>query len=221
MKELFEPKKPFSPALRKVLKKFCHCLKHYDTSKKDIAYWYGERALTGLLASAAWMVRSGWSLEEFTGKRRKGRRANGSGKGDLWLGVGNTEYTIEAKVTWPTQVNDVTKWKKTVNGKLSKASNQLSALESTYRCGKPVAVCYVVPAIPSGNKELTNKTFSAAMREFAKAMTEANTHTEVIACWLNNVMNAPKDPTSKLGKRYAYPGIAVVVRHRDIWKFPA
>jgi len=91
MRVLLRPKKSPNPTLRKVLKKLCYCLKCYDDPKNDIAYWYGERAISGLLASAAWMVRDGWSLEEFTGQRKKGRRKNASGKGDLWLGVGNTE----------------------------------------------------------------------------------------------------------------------------------
>ena len=65
MKTLFEPRKPPKDTLRRVLKNFCQCLENYDYPKNDIAYWYGERALTGLLASAAWKVRGGWSLEEF------------------------------------------------------------------------------------------------------------------------------------------------------------
>lgn len=179
MNILFRPKKSPSPPLRRVLKQFFRCLKEYE-DPKDIAYWYGERALTGLLASASWMTRTGWSLEEFTGLRRKSRRKNGSGKGDLWLGVGGKEYTIEAKVTWPTQVSNVSLWKTTVNKKLSRASGQLDALAHIYRCGKPLAVCYVVPAIPLGKKVLTNKSVSTAMKHFAEMMTKNNAHTEVI-----------------------------------------
>jgi len=200
MRVLLEPKTSPSPPLRKVLKKLCHCLKQYDDPKKDIAYWYGERALTGLLASASWMTRTGWSLEEFTGQRRNGRRKNGSGKGDLWLGVAGKEYTIEAKVTWPTQVSDVSKWKTTVSKKLLRASNQLDALAPIYRCGKPLAVCYVVPAIPLGKKVITNESFTTAMKHFAKLMTKNNAHTEVICCWLNDVRIAPQAASEVMHK---------------------
>ena len=199
MRALIEPKRSPKPAVRKVLKKFCYCLKQYDDPKTDIAYRYGERALTGLLASASWMVRDGWSLEEFTGQRKKGRRKNCSGKGDLWLGVGRKSYTIEAKVTWPTQLKDVNKWKTTVAEKLSKAGSQLNALDKSYRAGKPIAICYVVPAIPTSTNDITNKTLSLAMRTFAKVVTESNRHTEVMAYWITNFKNAPKDSNPKNG----------------------
>jgi hypothetical protein len=35
----------------------------YDDPPRDIGYWYGERALTGFLAAAAWALPGGWSLE--------------------------------------------------------------------------------------------------------------------------------------------------------------
>jgi hypothetical protein len=63
----------------------------------DVPYWYGERAVTGLLAAAAWHVLGGWSLEEFLGRRDE----NAVGRGDAWLGIDDSEYTIEAKATWP------------------------------------------------------------------------------------------------------------------------
>jgi len=221
MNILFRPKKSPSPPLRRVLKQFFQCLKQYEDPKNDIAYWYGERALTGLLASASWMTHTGWSLEEFTGLRRKSSRKNGSGKGDLWLGSGGKEYTIEQKFTWPTQVSNVSRWKTTVNKKLSRASSQLEALALIYRCGKPLAVCYVVPAIPLGKKVLTNKSVSTAMKHFAEMMTKNNAHTEVIGYWLDDVKLAPQAASSKKGKRYAYPGVAIVVRYRDRWRFPS
>jgi hypothetical protein len=153
------------------------------------------------------------------GQRQKGRRKNASGKGDLWLGFGNRGYTVEAKVTWPTQLKDVTKWGKTVSEKLAKASGQLKALDEDYQYGVPVAVCYVAPAIPLGSKGFTNKAISKAMRDFAKLMTKKNAHTEVVACWLNNILTAPRDPSSNGKKIYVYPGVAVVLRYREIWKF--
>lgn len=219
LKAILEPKTPPHPSVRKVLKKLCYCLKQYDDPKTDIAYWYGERALTGLLASASWMVRDGWSLEEFTGQRKKGRRKNCSGKGDLWLGVGKNSYTMEAKVAWPTQLRDVNKWKTTVAKKLSKAGSQLNALDKPYRAGKPIAICYVVPAIPTSTNGITDNILSLAMRNFAKVMTESNKHTEVMAYWITNFKNAPRDSNPKTGTCYAYPGLAVVVRYRDRWKF--
>jgi hypothetical protein len=68
-------------------------------SDVDVAYWYTERSLSGLLASAAWRVPCGWSLVEFSADR--GKKANESrGSGDLWLGIGEEEFTVEAKLLW-------------------------------------------------------------------------------------------------------------------------
>jgi hypothetical protein len=63
-----------------------------DQRLKDVAYWYGERALTGLLAAAAWRTNKyWWSIEEFTGKRHvdprlRKSRTNGAGRGEAICG---------------------------------------------------------------------------------------------------------------------------------------
>ncbi len=68
-----------SPQLRAMgwetlLQMWALLLDYYDTpdqspDDRDIAYWYGEQTLNGVLAAAAWKVPGGWSLQEFTGEK--------------------------------------------------------------------------------------------------------------------------------------------------------
>ncbi len=108
----------------------------------DVPYWYGERALTGLLASAAWRLKKGWSLEEFTAERG-GDNKTGKGRGDLWLCIEQLEITIEAKVCWPE--TDLESAITMTKRKLNEAKGQLQNLSEEYRFGSPFSVCYVVP----------------------------------------------------------------------------
>jgi hypothetical protein len=80
---------------RELLRGWGGLMDRYCEDGEDAPYWYGERALTGLLAAAAWQRKAGWSLEEFTGRRR-----SGAGRGDAWIGVGADTYTIEAKAIY-------------------------------------------------------------------------------------------------------------------------
>jgi len=91
----FLPSRPLYKQWTLILKEFGKLLDEYNSSD-EVAYWYGERALTGLLAAAAWRIKDGWSIEEFTGLRRTGERQN-SGKGDVWIGIQRKTFTVEAK----------------------------------------------------------------------------------------------------------------------------
>jgi len=108
----------------------------------DVPYWYGERALTGLLAAAAWSLPNCWSLEEFLGRRGNGG-SDKAGRGDLWIGGKVGDYTIEAKhCPAYDQASTAVDW---ARDRLDDAARQLRALAPVYRWGKPVALCYVVP----------------------------------------------------------------------------
>jgi len=127
-----------------LLIKWLELLEGYEVGddKPDVAYWYGERPLTGLLGVAGWLLQDGWSLEEFSTKR-KSKAGKGTGRGDLWIGHGTSEVTVEAKIYWvreklPTTVRYLKK-------KLDEAAEQLQAVSKKNRVGSPVSVCYVVP----------------------------------------------------------------------------
>jgi len=132
----------YSQFWEKLLNKWIKLINKMDEElgSNDVPYWYGERALTGLLASAAWGLSGGWSLEEFIAKRRT---KNKNGRGDLWLADNTAKVTMEAKVVYPKR--DVNSAIIKIENALDKASQQLMKLDSEYRVGVPFSVCYVVP----------------------------------------------------------------------------
>ena len=139
-----------------LLRRWADLLDEYGSAEpgqqRDCAYWYGERPLTGLLASAAWKLADGWGLEEFSSPRGSGSRAR-LGRGDLWLGTNGGRYTVEAKIAWPSRDWQVAK--SDVLRRLAQARKQLRSLHRDYRYGDLVALCYVVPqpsATPSVSK---------------------------------------------------------------------
>jgi len=132
-----------------LLNKWCELLKRYEADKSDVAYWHGERPLTGLLGAAAWTLSGGWSLEEFSTKRESGS-GKGPGRGDLWIGRGESNATVEAKIYWVG--GTILTAKEDLGKRLDEAAEQLQAVGKKNREGDPVSVCYVVPwyDVPEG-----------------------------------------------------------------------
>jgi len=113
-----------------------------DNGEIDVPYRYGERALTALLSAAACRLEGGWALEEFSGERGEGV-AHSSGRGDLWCGIGEAVFTIEARIHWPQlDIESAIKGRKE---KLTIAKKQLQSLAKEYKLGDPYSVCSVVP----------------------------------------------------------------------------
>jgi hypothetical protein len=120
-------------------------LDYYDNpadSPREVVYWYGERALYGLLAAAAWKLPGGWSLQEVTWEAAHAQR----GRTDLWLGFEHHQFTIEAKLCW-LGTSDIRggQWSKAVQAMLRQAYAQLRMLPPGYRVGSPVALAFLVP----------------------------------------------------------------------------
>lgn len=160
----YPPKNPLPPAQRKgwlqLLSGFAKLLDEYNEDpQKDVAYWYGERALTGLLAAAAWRLDQGWSLEEFAAKgRRRGTR-----RGDLSIGTNGARFTVEAKYFW---IGSDTSG---VPGKafteLNVAREQLCNLEEEYQEGFPVGLSYIIPELPESEQRATVQIFKDLPRK--------------------------------------------------------
>lgn len=205
--------------LYRLLGKFADCIKQCDDANpRDVAYWYGERSLTGLLAAAAWLMPDGWSLEEFTGERSKGKKPKVTpGRGDLWLQIGQRKFTVEAKVTWPEQLGNIERWKGRVETKLGRAFSQLSQLAKPYRYGVPLAVCYVVPAIPQSKWKADSTRFAHSMNQFLELMTENNSTTVALACWHSDSKKAPS--LGPRGRKTVYPGVVTIFQWRNRWRF--
>ncbi len=207
--------------LTTLLRKFGQLLTRYNDPKEDIAYWYGERALTGLLAGASWQFKSGWSLEEFKTHRRKRKGAKKTpGLGDLWLGVSDKKndcFTIEAKVWEPESFDDESEVIKGTKKGIRSALKQLSQLRSSYRVGRPAAVCYVAPCLKkSGMAQKLGqiiKLFQAIVRAF-----EADKRTVAASFWYDSMKSMPTY-RRHTGKKvyYCYPGLIVVIRYMQGW----
>lgn len=135
-----------SKVWRALLREWIELLHSYSTpngeGERDVPYWYGERSLTGLLAAAAWRLKNGWSLEEFSTLRGQEEEAR-VGWADLWIGIGGESFTVEAKLTWPE--GDSESAAERIRERLNEARDQLRAIENAYREGEPFSVCYIVP----------------------------------------------------------------------------
>ena len=181
-----------------VLEIFGKLLHEYNSSH-DVAFWYGERALSGLLAAAAWRAKGGWSLEEFSGLRRTGGRQS-TGRGDAWIGIGKRTFTVEAKIIWPqgpidTAISDV-------RHQLNLAGDQLDSLARVYQEDVPVAVCYVVPEL---NMDGRHATLDHIKHFFAEVPRKLITSKRCISSFWYKT-----EPPEY--KRKLYPGIIVVAQ---------
>jgi hypothetical protein len=192
----------------RLLRNWASCLDEYSTPEngepRDFAYWYGERPLTGLLASAAWRLSRGWGLEEFATPRGRGRNAC-IGRGDLWLGTNGASFTVEAKITWPSR--DTESAKEYVRRRLTHSRCQLESLDRKFKHGSLIALCYVVPEPTAGRhtSRVIDEMFSDLPAHFAKDPYAVATYRH-------------RDPLPHYGKR-AYPGVILIAelckRHDD------
>jgi len=204
MKNAYSKKRKQHQDLQKLFAALAVRLEDYDSPPTDTGYWYGERALTGFLAAAAWSLPRGWSLEEFTGLRMSGKK-KGSGRGDIWFGIGKKSYTVEAKAVWPG--SNVDNAIKGAEAKLSDAASQLRQLHKAYRVGRPVAVCYIIPDLNSKGRFAD----SATIREFFMKMPRqfSDSRTAVASLWYE------KNPPRYNGR--IYPGVVLVARLLPGW----
>ncbi len=114
--------------------------REFQDEDQDFCYWYNERPLTGILGAAAWVLKDGWSLEEFSAKRRiEGEKKKG--RPDLRVGLGREEAAVEAKIWWVGGEFAVAK--RNIEKMLEQASTQLEGL-AHWKCQR-VSVCFVVP----------------------------------------------------------------------------
>lgn len=168
----------------------------------DVPYWYGERALTGLLTAAAWRVPNGWSLEEFLGRRDE----DAAGRGDAWLGIGTAEFTIEAKAVWPQADSEAALAQ--IQQQMDIAADQLRSLEKAFRVGQPLAVCYVIPDL-SQERWLDAPEQLETLFQFLNQAHRGSS--SVIAEYKPNRATPPRDGTR------CYPGLVFVGRLIDSW----
>ena len=186
---------------RAVLERWLSLLEEYEKAESacpDLAYWYGERPLTGLLGVAAWMVK-GWSLEEFGAERQSRFGKKRQGRGDLWIGRSCAKAIVEAKICWVNQ-KDVDKASDHVNMGLRKSRSQLRKLVLAGDDGQPVSVCYVVPHYSGPSGKASGEYALAELEEWAR----------------RRMMATAKHlaTTKDIGESGSlYPGVLLMARH--------
>jgi len=123
-----------------------YCRYFKDVHKNGEApYWHGERATLGLLCAAAWRTAQGWSLMEYSARRRSSEE-NTSGKGDACVGVrGGRSWNLECKICWGSRYEDREESIQGVLDKLKAAKKQLGSINRDYREDEGLAVCFLVP----------------------------------------------------------------------------
>ena len=165
---------------------------------RDVAYWYGEVPLTGLLASAAWRVPGGAGLLELSAKRQVGE----AGATDAWIRTPKgLWYAIEAKVCW-LGANDTSPTDR-IDKERQAACKQLRDLHPKYRLDyrldHGVALCYVVPSLREGTFDIVQRVAEQYCKSFP---------THLVATY-QPLDEAPEDE----GKHF--PGIVLV--GQQVW----
>jgi len=118
----------------------------------DAPYWYGELPLTGFLVAAAWRLRGGWGLMEFSAPRRRGD-TRVWGAGDAWIGHEERSWSaVEAKCL-PIETTDLGDASQKCRDALDNAAEDLRSLEQEYRGDHPIAVCYIVPNLLESGRD--------------------------------------------------------------------
>lgn len=142
----------------RLIDRYCEpsCEPSKDEHENDEApYWHGERATLGLLCAAAWRTPGGWSLMEYSARRRSsGQRVppkGDAGKGDAWIGYYRSRnrqrnWNVECKTCWVSLDKDQEEIIHGLTAKLNTAKKDLTNLTRKYQLDEGLAVCFLVPS---------------------------------------------------------------------------
>lgn len=166
--------------------------------KDDYAYWYNERALSGILAASAWTLKNGWSLEEFSTPRNISS-VSAMGRGDLWIGTGKASYTIESKIYWPQSNRRIAI--KNASNKLNEAREQLLSLDKEYREGDGVVLCYIVPELRNSR----SYKHSLYIRTFANKIASSFSGEKIFVA-------SYQEKNKPIDNKLFYPGVIIIGR---------
>jgi|SRR5438093_839466 len=214
MHKLYLPKNRPHPEQKKwiqLLAKFAELLdEYYNPRDPDVAYWYGEQCLTGLLATAAWSLRNqqGWALVELTASGRK--KTKGVERSvDMWVGIDknkNSEFTVEAKYYRPP--GDPFNAVGSIYSKIKAARRYLRKLRKNheiYCMDRTVAVCYIVPELSNlPAQEDINRIFKNSPDKLLRELQQELGGAHIVLGSFSYKENFPRDG------RYFYPGLIVV-----------
>ena len=214
-----------APALQQmgwdtILQEWSTLLDAYDhpaVTPRDVAYWYGASALSGLLAAATWRLRGEgardlWALEEF------GEGIHHSKRGDMWLGMESKSWTIKATRDWVPWIEPpVQTWTRStrdqtiddIHAALDRAFWEIRRLPSDYRDGVRMAVFYAVPGLSKRLPLERDHFIDQIFTEIPKALADDHTITAAYRC--RDDRELPVWPEEK-AVDYIYPGVIFVGR---------
>jgi hypothetical protein len=208
--------------LRQLLSKWICLNEEYAESWdfNDFPWFYGERAATGLLATAAWMS-GGIALEEYRTKKMRTRYSTKqkkyTGRCDLCMRLERNDYICEAK-HFEADLNTFGKtftWLNAKNGsKLLKDISEHLETESTAakrnsRPGEiPIGIVFV--SFRYSFEKIADEKLAAAIFETHYALRSTTTKLATAMGWW---FDGGKAIAGKLQDNYqAYPGFAVFIR---------
>ncbi len=221
--------KPFAKKLRPVVESWMEILSAYNRrEREDALWWYNERATLSSLAGAAWRVPSGrWmAIEEFISDKRarvRAARAEGgesflprghvesgavsSGRVDLHLGNGHSNFAFEAKQAWQ-PIGDESKdrgvqVRKAMKGAWKDAGHLLLD-EGDHR----LACTFVVPYISPTCAERTKGNISSVVESWLKERVWGKRQDAVAYHFPATARNLRSE------RGYIYPGVVMLVRER-------
>lgn len=167
-----------------------------DALKKDIPYWYKEKANSGLLAGAIW--RLGGSVVEEYGIERSYGSEKSKGRCDFLVCMNDLKLCIEAKICNPPSASD--NLVNEIDKQVQYAKEQLLSMGKE-ETAERVALCFIVPELFNLSEisahNTTQEIFDMAIQRF-------DSDNNIIARYL------PPKGTKTEWERYRYPGVLLI-----------
>ena len=123
------------------------CARAWEADK-HVPWWYGERALLGMLAAAVWLE-GGIAFEEFSTRKRVGVKEAGpriyAGRQDLLIHVRGEVFIAEAKSCWSDATSSETNLAVWIDKRLDAACADIQKTPSSGK--KRLGLLFVTPYI--------------------------------------------------------------------------
>ena len=176
---------------------------------KDCPWWYNERASISTLAGAVWNA-GGTALEEYSSKKRKGRRS-AYGRCDLYFRIGRDEYVTEAKQCWLSAGRHAIYMERNVRSRLNDACEDAKRTAIDLRGGETIlGILFIVPCVPRKSEE---DVLGERTKKVQEVLIDIARKEKCALAWI-----FPRD-ARKMTMRdegYIYPGAAVLIKRVEV-----
>jgi len=171
--DIFAPLEPTLVSWLHVVREYTYRAPKDKDGNPDYFSFHDERPQVGFFAIAAWL--NGWAVLQEWGTKKK----NSSGRNDLWIGRGQTQFFIEAKQDWcridegGNRIDeDIKKYFKAAK---DSANNLIDEL-----LGKKIAAAFIAPLW----KQTDKPDFETARELWIQKISKAADAVALIApCW--------------------------------------